>query len=96
MDHLVLLRIVEAEIDSFLVSDLELLLLSLPWAFSLVLFLVIELKTQQCIGCDDLLPRLVLDGDMRLELVLGAEGNVALEFAVFVGAEVVGPRKVGL
>jgi hypothetical protein len=77
MDHLVLLRIVEAEIDPLLVSDLEFLLLSFPRASS-VFFLVIEFKTKKRVSCYDLLPCFVLNGDMGLKLVLGTEGNIAL------------------
>lgn len=38
----------------------------------------------------------MLNGDMGLKLVLSTEGDVALLLAVFVGAEVVRPREVGL
>jgi hypothetical protein len=52
-----------------------------------LVFLVIE--SEQSIGLDDLILDLVLDVDMRGQLVRGAEGHVALLLAVVVGAQVV-------
>jgi hypothetical protein len=93
MDKVILVREIEAEINSFRVSNLHLKLLLRLRILFVILF---KFKAKQSISLGDFLSSLVFNVNVSLQLILSPKSHIAFVLAILIWADVMGSGKVSL